>query len=127
MASELEGIDAEVASAFATVFFDGTLILETVTPGATPLDAPTITTKSYACKVLEEEYNSFQRVNGQVGMNDVKVMILAKSLPAGIAPRPGARITSRSVTRRIVARDSGIEPVSTDPARAVWTCRAMGV
>lgn len=78
---------------------------------------------SYPCKAIHDEWSAHTIGQGLVEANDQKVLILAASL--SIEPRSGDRITLLGKTLTIVpANTAGQKAVMTDPAKAVWVCRA---
>lgn len=94
-------------------------------PDTDDFDPPLPTEATYACKAIRENYGVGLRAGGLVNAEDVKIIILQRSL--AVTPQPLDRIviTEHGVTFSIVPGDSKGQPaVSADPANAVWECRA---
>jgi len=107
-----------IGNAMKGLFLDATLLRDTASsnsPDIDPFDPPAPSTTSYSCKAIHDEYSEHDRLAGLVGQGDRKVLILAHSL--SVTPINGDRITIRGRTLLIT-------DVSTDPALAVWTCKA---
>lgn len=125
MASLLEGEIAQTihdAFASANVFLAATLTRETAVSASDPADPPAPTVATYSCLALEEEWALGLLANSLVRANDANVLILAKSL--AVEPQPRDRITLRGRTYAIVPEGiGGRRPVTSDPARATWSCR----
>lgn len=68
---------------------------------------------------LIRDYTQAERAQGEVAAADRRIMLLGASLPAGIVPEPGDRITIEGATYRIV--DDGVRR---DAASATYVCRA---
>lgn len=124
MPSILEGsLATTIAGALRSLFLDATLtryVEGTVTDEADP---PPPTQVSYPCKAIEDQFSANVLAQGLVRTSDVNILILAKTL--AVDPRPGDLITIRGVTRQIVPSGTGgLAGVTSDPARATWSCRA---
>ncbi len=119
MASVLESaLKKTIGKAFKTLFLDATLYRDTepsISPAPDPFDPGEPTTTEYACKAIHDEYAERFRLEGTVQAGDRKILILADSLD--IEPAANDRIEIRGQTFSII-------DVMTDPAKAVWTCRA---
>ncbi len=121
----LDGIAATINSAFQNVFYDAVLtrLVPTAGPDAHTPGVPQEV--DYPCKALREEYSAGYRLQGLVADTDFKIKILAAGLAT--VPEPGDRITiaKQNVVGTIVpANTAGQQAVKTDPATAVWDCRA---
>jgi hypothetical protein len=118
MASPLSGSLATVIyKAFKALFLDATLSRDTLTPGSPDVsfDPPSPNTATYACKAMVQDYSEHDRLAGLVAQSDRRILILAGSLT--VTPTNQDRITIQNQTYVI-------SEVSTDPALAVWTCKA---
>jgi len=79
---------------------------------------------SHRCKGLVTAFSDYSVAQGMVRASDRKVLILAATLPAGVKPRSGNRITTPDGVVTIVAGDTpGRAAVNTDPAGATHDCR----
>lgn len=79
---------------------------------------------SHRCKGLVTAFSDYSIAQGMVRASDRKVLILAATLPAGVKPRSGNRITTPDGIVTIVAGDTpGRAAVNTDPAGATHDCR----
>lgn len=115
MASPLETSLAKTLYRHArSVFLDATLARDGAPSG--PGYDPTPGTEAiYTCKAIHEEYSEHDRLQGLVQAGERKVLILAGSI--SVTPTSGDRITIRG-------RTFAITDVATDPAQAVWVCKA---
>ena len=125
MPSPLLGSIAQaVGSAFSGIFLDATLTRSVAVAGGDPADPAPPTKKIYPCKAMTEQYSSYDRANGLVGAKDVRIMILATSLP--VEPLPLDIITIRGKSYTIApGGTAGTASVQSDPAIATWSCRCM--
>ncbi|WP_372393964.1 hypothetical protein ABMY26_00255 (plasmid) [Azospirillum sp. HJ39] len=79
---------------------------------------------SHLCKGLETGYATYSVAQSDVRATDVKVLILAGTLPAGVTPKSGDRITTPKRTVTVVPTSTPGRPaVTTDPADATHECR----
>jgi hypothetical protein len=123
MTSPLLGsLATTIGKAMSGLFLDATLSRDTASAGGDPWNKPPPTTATYACKAIHEDWGVSYVAGGLVNEGDVKVLVLASTLT--IEPLPGDRVTIRSKTFTVVPQGSGQPPVTTDPAKAVWTLRA---
>lgn len=112
----------------------GPLTLIKVTPGvrtaASLADGTNPTTTSYPCKGFEENkrsgYQQFwqnAQTNNTARASFLTISILGATLPAGVEPMAGDRITSKGKTYTIAA-----DGVQRDPVGAMYVCtvRAPG-
>jgi hypothetical protein len=105
------------------VFLDATLTRAIPAAGGDAFDPAEPTEQTFACKAIHDGWSSFHLANNLVAANERKVMILASTLAT--TPVSGDMITIRGETFAICPAGTGGTPaVSTDPAKAVWTCRA---
>lgn len=106
------------------VFLDATLTRETTEAPdpATPWEPGAISTETYSCKAIHEEWGAYYLSGGLVNAGDRRVLVLASTL--GTDPAPGDRITIRGETFTVVQPRAGQPAVSTDPAKAAWMLRA---
>jgi len=136
MASPLSGsLAVTIGSAMAFLFLDATLKRNVAVAGSgDPFDPAPRTTTSYTCKAIHEKYGVGLIGAGVVDGQDRLIMILATSFKlagvavAGFKPAPGDTISfgdGQSFTI-VPAGSSGLDAVTTDPAKAVWNCRCRG-
>ena len=122
MASPLEGgLAKTIGKAMGALFYGCTVVRETpgsIEPPFAPWNPAPPSTTLHGCKGMVDTYSLYERQNTLIQSGDVKILILAASLP--IAPTPEDKVTIRGVTYSIL-------DVSTDPARAVWTLQGRGV
>lgn len=88
---------------------------------AAPTAAPTVSFRSYPCRGFEEQAATVRRAGTAVATGERVVILIGDTLPAGIRPGPGDRITILGETLEIVG-----DGVSNDPARATYTCICRG-
>lgn len=76
------------------------------------------------CQGLVTEFSAYSISQNMVRATDRKVLILVETLPAGVMPRSGDRITTPDGVVTIVAANTPGRPaVQTDPAGATHDCR----
>lgn len=125
-------IAAIVGAEMAFLFFDATLSRQGTAAGAAEgLSDPWNPTfygdpETFTCKAIVEEWSARFVNEGLVNAKDVKVLVLASTLATEPKPLDWIEITGRGRFRIIPesAGLTGVAPVSTDPAKAVWTLRA---
>ena len=120
----LFGVDIakEINDAMGSGLLAATLV--SVTPGTpTPgslTSGSNPTTVSSSCRAVMEDYLDREVDGTLVVVGDRKVLILGASLPSGVIPEPGDRVTIESSTFDVIR-------VMRDPAAASYTCQARGV
>lgn len=124
MPSILEGsLATEIGAALSFIFMDATLTRDTTGTPTEPGEPGPVTSVSYPCKAIHEEWNTSYLSGGLVVSGDRKILILAVSL--AVTPIPRDRITIRGETFTVVPGETSGQPaVSTDPAKATWSLRA---
>jgi|GEM_PF-5456665 len=123
MVSFLEGSLAKtLGKALSSTFLPATLARSTIAAGPNDWTPGAETVVSYTCRAIHEEWGSEWLAGGLVDASERKILILANSL--SVRPEIGDRITIRAETFTIVPADSGKPAVESDPALAIWTCRA---
>lgn len=95
----------------------------TVSPAAESWEVGAVETTFYPCKALVDEWNATYIARGLVNAGERKILILGSSI--NTTPAPGDRILVEGETFTIVPAGSGQPAVSRDPARAIWTVRAV--
>ncbi len=123
MTSPLLGsLATTIGNAMASLFLDATLTRDVPGTITDPADPPAPTQATFTCKAIEEQFSIGLMAGGLVAGGDIQVLILANSLAT--EPLPLDRITIRGVTVTIVPADAaGRRAVTSDPARATWSCR----
>lgn len=111
----------------ADVFYDAVLKRDTAgaaSPVRKPWDpAAPGTPDEFPCKAIHDEWSANTVSLGLVESADQKILILAASLST--EPKSGDRIELLGKTLTIVPMNTaGQKAVMTDPAKAVWICRA---
>lgn len=115
MASFLDTLPATIGAAFFSTFKAASLLRDVPGTITDPADPPPPTTTVFACRALVETYAERYRLDGTVKANDRRLMILASTLAT--TPKPADRVTVAGATYTI-------SEVATDPATAVWACKA---
>lgn len=88
---------------------------------ADPTGAPSVSYRSYPCRGFEDSADDVRRSGTAVRAGERVVLLIGDTLPTGIRPAPGDRITILGETLEIVG-----DGVSADPARATYTCVCRG-
>lgn len=117
---DLFGIDiaGEIGEAF-----DGQLVpatLTKVTPGqrTESTGGTNPTSKPYPCQGIIEHYVGRQIDGTRIRANDRRILLIANSLPAGIVPAHGDRVTIEGSTWNVVTLEDR------DPAGATYVVQA---
>ena len=113
------GIAAEIAKALGPLVFDQTLTK--AAKSRDPADSTKVITveTNHACKGFIDVFTD-KWVNGTtVKIDDHKIVILGASLPTGIVPEPGDKITAEGKVYVIVK-----DGVTRDPAGATYECQS---
>ena len=79
---------------------------------------------SWPCQGFADNYSEFFRATAGIPDTDLSVSIFAASLPAGVKPQKDDRATLKD---RGVSTTYQLRSASTDPATALWVCRAFKV
>lgn len=121
-------LEGQIASAIYKGFKDkllkGTLrrLAADAATGLDKLGDPiNIEKTDYACQGFVDEYSEFMRAQAGIPDTDLKVCIFAKSLPASIKPQLDDLVQFKSIWYQLKS------PIGTDPAIALWICRASKV
>jgi len=78
----------------------------------------------HPCKGLVTGYSDHVIAGGIVRATDKRAIILGATLPDGVRPRPGDRITTpEGIISIVPAGTTGTPPVQSDPAGAAYECR----
>lgn len=124
--SIITGVAAEALDDFGEDFEDGVL---TVPDSATKVtdgqggwtyeDAP-----EHACKALLTNYSDFRRQALGIPATDRLVLVLGASLPAGVIPAKGNRITAPDPAKGLAPATFEVISITGDPAAAVYKLQA---
>lgn len=88
---------------------------------ASPTAEPSVSYRAYPCRGFEEEAAVVRRGGTAVETGQRVILLLGDTLPKGVQPEPGDRITLLGETTEIVG-----DGVTTDPARATYLCVVRG-
>jgi len=83
-------------------------------------DPQHFTETDYTCQGFVDNYSEFFRMSLGIPDTELKVCIFAKSLPAGVRPLKDDLVRFQSIWYQL-------KTVATDPATALWECRASRV
>lgn len=122
--SIITGLQAEAYEDFAEDFEDGVLIV----PGAQVSDGqggyvsgpPT----SHHCKALVADYDVYRRASLGIPGSDRLVLVLGGSLPAGIIPAKGHKITAPDPAKGLAPSTFDVISKTGDPAAALYELQA---
>lgn len=98
-----------------------TLIKVTAGTRTTPTGGTHPTEQGYPAKGVISDYTDRERAATEIKSSERKILLLGASLPPGIVPVPGDKITIEDRTYRI-----SVDGVSRDAASAAYRCRASG-
>lgn len=117
-------LDGQIASAIYNGFkgklLRGTLrkfVVDEAVGLNTKGDPIAVNPVDYTCEGFVDEYSEFFRAQTGIPDTDCKVCIFAKSLSAGVRPLKDDLAQFQSMWYQL-------KSVSTDPAQALWECRA---
>ncbi|MBK4723439.1 hypothetical protein JJL56_31810 [Azospirillum sp. YIM DDC1] len=109
------------AGKLAGVEFAPPLLSAPVNGGSVEFAARVVT---HPCKGLVTGYSDHVIAGGIVRATDKRAIILGATLPDGVRPRPGDRITTpEGIISIVPAGTTGAPPVQSDPAGAAYECR----
>lgn len=118
--SIVTGLAEEAYEDFAEDFEDGALTV----PGGRVSDGQGGWTNTdpqeHACKALVTDYSDFRRVSLGIPATDRLVIVLGKSLPAGVIPAKGQKVTAPDPARGLASATFEVISVTGDPAGAVY-------
>lgn len=122
--SILTGVAAEALVDFGDDFEDGTLSI----PGSGTTDGQggftTASPATHACKALVTNWRDFRRQALGIPATDRLVLVLGASLPAGIIPLKGHKITAPDPAKGLAAATFDVIEVFGDPAAALYKLQA---
>jgi len=114
-----EDIAGKINQALGPLVFDQILI--NITEVRNPLDPTevTLTETPHDCKGFVDVFED-DHVDGTLVLRtDRKIVILGASLPSGVTPQPGDKITAEGTNFNIVPKG-----VKRDPAAATYECQS---
>ena len=122
--SILTGLAAEALEDFGDDFEDGTLTV----PGQKASDGQggftTGQPAAHGCKALVTDYSDYRRQSLGIPANDRQVLVLGASLPAGVIPLKGHKITAPDPSAGGALKTFEVIAKSGDPASAVYRLQA---
>jgi hypothetical protein len=113
---DLAGLIGSIMSEYV---FDQTLIKVSSVRDPTNPTKKLQVEESHPCKGFVDNFEAENAKGGSVRITDLKIVIFGDSLPVGVVPEPGDKITAENGTFVIV--DEG---VARDPAGATYECRS---
>lgn len=121
--TKLFGIDIAktVNSAMGSGLLPATLIKTSPGTRTTPSGGLHPTEQNYPARGIVGDYTDRERAGTDIKSSERRILLLGASLPAGIVPTPGDKITIEGRTYRIV-----LDGVTRDAASAAYRCRASG-
>ena len=126
-------LDGDLAELVGSNLVDAGLsvdvVLIKVTPSArnpaAPTAATTSTLTSHPCQGFAAATEAYNRAGTLISGVRRIVKIYGSTLPAGVRPAPGDRITIAGVTSVVANDDGDKRAVQTDAAGAVHTCQCL--
>ncbi|MEC7797954.1 MAG: hypothetical protein VX755_11620 [Pseudomonadota bacterium] len=122
--SIITGVAAEALADFGEDFEAGSLTV----PGArTPDGQGGFTTGPatvYSCLVLLTDYSDYRRQTLGIPATDRQVLVLGASLPAGIIPAKGHRVTAPDPAKGLALTTFDVIAKTGDPAAALYKLQA---
>lgn len=122
--SILTGLAAEAHEDFGDDFEDGTL---TVPGQKVSDDQGGFTTGqpvTHGCKALVTDYSDYRRQSLGIPATDRQVLVLGASLPAGVIPAKGHKITAPDPSNGGALKTFDIIAKTGDPASALYRLQA---
>lgn len=122
--SIITGLQAEAYADFADDFEDGTLIV----PGGRVSDGQggwiDTDPQEHPCKALVTDYSDFRRASLGIPGTDRLVLVLGGSLPAGVVPAKGHRVTAPDPAKGLAPSTFEVIAKTGDPAAALYELQA---
>lgn len=125
MSSILDDLPGIIADAMGSTIFRDAVLTRNNTPAGPDFFDPSgipQTSAVWRCKAIHDTWSAYYFAGGLVSVGERRLLILAATLAT--KPLSGDMVTIGSDTLTIVSASSGLPAVQTDPAEAVWTCRA---
>ncbi len=128
--SLLDDIRNQVGSGLIGAGLAKPAVLTKVTPGTrTPgaLSAGTNpTTQTFPVQGIDVSTVAMAMAGTLITGVSKVIKLYGSTVPSGVTPGPGDKITMDGVTYTIAADDGGKQAVTSDAARAAWTCQCRG-
>jgi hypothetical protein len=122
--SIITGVAEEALEDFADDFEDGTLEI----PGGWTSDGEggqvATNPETHPCKALVTDYSDHRRLSLGIPATDRQVMVLGRSLPLGIIPAKGHKITASDPSNGGAPRTFDVIAKTGDPASALYKLQA---
>ncbi|GAA0212476.1 hypothetical protein QOZ96_003596 [Brevundimonas nasdae] len=122
--SILDGVAAEALEDFGDDFEDGMLTI----PGGRVSDNQggwiNTNTAYHPCKVLLTDYSDYRRQALGIPATDRQVLVLGASLPSGIIPAAGHKITAPDPAKGLLSTTFNVIAKTGDPAAALYKLQA---
>jgi hypothetical protein len=124
-------LDGELASIVADALVSAEMSLPatltkvtpgTRTPGAISAGRHSSTT-DYPVQAIAASTSAMRIAGTLIAGVDRVIRIFGASLPAGVVPTPGDRVTMDGATSTIVGDSAGLRAVTVDAAKAMYTCQ----
>lgn len=124
--SILDGVAADALVDFGDDFGDGFLIVPTTErqpdeqggwlPAGSPVEHP--------CKAILTDYSDYRRLSLGIPATDRLILVLGASLPAGVIPAKGQKITAPDPAAGLALKTFEVVAVTGDPAAALYKLQA---
>lgn len=122
--SIITGVAAEALADFGDDFEDGVLIV----PGGRVSDDQggwrDADPDEHPCKVLLTDYSDYRRTALGIPANDRLVLVLGASLPSGVIPAKGHKITAPDPANGLTPATFDVIAKTGDPAAALYKLQA---
>lgn len=122
--SIITGVADEALEDFGDDFEDGTLTV----PGGRVSDGQggwiNTNTAYHPCKVLLTDYSDYRRITLGIPATDRQVLVLGASLPAGVIPAKGHKITAPDPAKGLSPTTFDVVAKTGDPASALYKLQA---
>lgn len=124
--SILTGLAAEALEDFGDDLEDGVLIVPAGSKDSDGQGGFTRTAQpvSHPCKALVTDYSDYRRQSLGIPASDRQVLVLGASLPAGVIPLKGHKITAPDPSAGGALKTFEVIAKSGDPASAVYRLQA---
>ena len=122
--SIIDGLAAEALADFGEDFESGSLTV----PGGRDSDGQggwvNTNPVNHPCKVLLTDYSDYRRITLGIPATDRQVLVLGASLPAGVIPAKGHKITAPDPAKGLAPTTFDVIAKTGDPASALYKLQA---